>query len=142
MQHVQEQQQVTHLAMIYPNLAIMLGMMQIQEEFMTEIVTELVRKNPIHGVCTICMAMSGKLCKMIGIMTTTALQLTEVHGVKGKHGGAFIGAVALSAALRAAGRRFAAATLATVVAALAFALSGICNYFTLYHITTSIAPQF
>src|SRR5660397_105361 len=50
MLRVQEQQRDIHLVMMNLSLAIMPGILEIQEAKLTM----LVRKNPIHGVCTIC----------------------------------------------------------------------------------------
>jgi len=84
----------------------------------------LVRKNPIHGDCMTCKAMSGNGCRINGMMTMTALRQMEVLGKVEKAPSGLNGAVALTTVPGTAVRRIAASATnrATVAATSAFAL--------------------
>jgi len=89
MQRVPEQQRGIHLEMMNPNLVIMPGKIQTQAVKPTM----LVRKSPIHGVCTICMGTSGNGCRIYITIVTAVRPLMEVYGKKVALTG-FIGAAA------------------------------------------------
>src|SRR3990170_8724661 len=76
----------------------------------------LVRKSPIHGVCTICMGTSGNGCKILGMHLMTVLQQMEVLGKLDMAPTRLNGAVAGRSTPWTAVRRFAAWRGSTIAA--------------------------
>jgi len=133
MQPVQAQLHVIPSVMMGQNLAIMRGMMETRT---TKLMT-WVRKNPIHGVCTICMAMSGNGCRIFIIIDMKVLQSMEVPGKVEMAPPGLFGAVAGTSVPGTVGQRFAATSPpVTASTSSAFAFSGRCNHFSHYPFTT------